>query len=338
MTSTSYENRLLRHCSITASRIPTSEELRVLLPIIKKSASRARFKFRTVFDTMGLGSDDLINLGLTHSIFFLDRYGRDKNDGLLHCYLNQRFAEAAKITADKIKNCSAVTDGYLGDTDLIQDPGPGADEAYANGCFQLYRGSDSHFLEICGTESLTPIIYIDGVRLTDAEIMGIRDELDTGISTIVAIEVEYCPNKDQETALAYVALSPDINKEIRSAAIRVCRKRFGIKYKILKPKFQELQDRVRVQGLLPNDFERLNVRPLPRWSRNDDDDQRAALRKQLIQDTPASRYCHRCQALKDVKEFSIKIMRSVSTGEPQRAIFCSYCKTCKHEINRKKGN
>ena len=222
--------------------------LRVLVPAIKKCVTRARFKFKTVFQAMGLESEDLVNLGLVHGIYFLDRHDYGGNEGLFFCYLNQRLAEAAKITATKVANCSPDVGPQGFD---VADPGPGADSGYADGCFQLFRGDRSSFLEIKATESLTPRIYVDGGLISESEISVIRDELDAKTATIVAIEADNVPRDDQSLALAYVALNPDLDAGIRGAALKLCKKKFGIRYRDWRPRFQELQAVVRSRGLLP---------------------------------------------------------------------------------------
>lgn len=331
MTSTSYENRLLRHRSVQASVKPSAAALQAMVPAIRKCVSRARFKFRTVFQAMGLETDDLVNLGLVHSIYFLDRHDYRGNEGLFFYYLSQRLAEAAKITAAKSVNCSPDALGSEVEVDVV-DPAPGTDAEYADGCFQLFRGDRSCFLEIRSTESLMPTIYVDGYKISESEISEIRTELDTKMATIVAIEPDKVPYNDQKLAMAYVALNPDIDAGMRSTALQVCRKKFGIRYNEWRPRFQELQALVRSNGLLPPDFERLHSCRPPGPPRSEFKEIKDSLRADLM-GTAKKKRCHQCERRLGTTEFSIKIMRNSETGVPDRAIFCSYCKACKRVIN-----
>lgn len=317
---------------MAASTMPTDLQLKELLPVIRRCVNSVRSRYKSIFDCMGLESQDLVNLSLVHGVHFLHRYQPTGNEGLFYRYLSQRLSEVARVTGSKIRNC-VPADQDLGTYAALDEQLPAADSVYEDGRFQLHRGTVVHDLEIRGSESMTPNLYLDGIIIENDLVRQLRDELWSGSATIVPVEdLEPSPTVAQSEALAYLALSPDHDRTLRQAAVRLCKNRFGIKYLSMRTSFEALRTRVLDQKLLPSRFMASNGPRVPRGIRSDFASLKDELRSQLLATSKAHRRCLRCSRRKSVSDFSIKIVRDPG-AEPRKALFCSYCKHCKREIN-----
>ncbi len=293
MREQNYENRILRHRSLAAAGRPTNEQLQSLLPIVRRCVNKIKWRSAYIFDSMGV---------------------------------------IARVTKAKAANCSTGTE-ELTPGIMAADQGPAADSIYGDGQFHLERTESSHLIEIKGTESLTPELYLDGILLDGNQIESIRDELAAGSATITAIEDEPRQlSEDEALALAYVALNPDLDPVIKGAAVRLCRDKYDIKYLPLRSNFEVIRARVLSKKMLPTNFGAANFRRPPRGLRSDFAAVKEQLRNQLLDSQSGPRRCRNCGHDLAPTEFSIKILREPG-AQPRRAAFSAYCKSCKRKIN-----
>ena len=206
-----YEDVYLRGKLLFRTPTPSAEGMQKILahmPIIKKAATKAFFKFRYAFEAMGIGEDDLINIGRVHAVTFFHHYayeaGTQDNIALLAEFCNQRFAELAKVTSKKAQSSQFTPFSSLvraeGDRDegssmnvsedLGGSTGPSDDE-YADGNYTLQSADGrTRKLQIksdgfCGVE-----MYVEGRRLGASERVVLQNRVSTGALTLAAVEEE----------------------------------------------------------------------------------------------------------------------------------------------------
>ncbi len=329
----SYENRIFRHKAFKASVSPKHQELIDLVPVIKKCASKIEYKYHSVFKYMGIEHKDLINIGLVHGVHFLSKYGRSGNEGLLYAFLNQRFLEVAQITHKKSLDCSFTSDStQSNDVESIIDPLPLPDSPYQDGEYLLHRKKSVHKVKFV-TTGMLPILYVDGHKASDAEIDSIGCEINKGVSFLIDVMPIVPPSNDEKEALAYAVLNKKFNPHIRHAASKLCRYTYNIPYNKLKKNLPELHQKMSDKGYFTPDFELYKMRQ----SRKEYAESKLELKESLLRSSPTDRLCKRCNMSRLAIEFSIKIM-SHESGIPMRAIFASYCKICKKDINQRAKN
>lgn len=218
-----FELVLLRHTNFRRSPNKTEKELEPYMQTVKSAAKRAFFRFNSIFTSIGLDADDLINIGRVHLISFLHNYAvsEDRTDQikLLTAYLNQRFGEAAKLSYKKALNAtclpSQVKSGPVGtssdgeeidyiDTYAESESAP-ADEEYEAGEYiatiKTDAGTREVRLEVRPGRMLGLDLYLNGSLLPKSQADAFREGIYAGrvqISPVLPVEVEEQP---QESAL-----------------------------------------------------------------------------------------------------------------------------------------
>lgn len=107
-----YEDVYLRHSTFRRSPNKTEADLAPYMKVIKGCARRALHRWRKVWQAMGFGENDLVNIGMVHTITFLHLYSYAEqeidNIKLLTSFLNQRLGEDAKTTYKKALNATCL--------------------------------------------------------------------------------------------------------------------------------------------------------------------------------------------------------------------------------------
>jgi hypothetical protein len=207
-----FELVYLRHQILR--RTPTPADMTVveeLLPYIKRAATKAFFRFKTVLLPMGFSEADLINIGRVHTLSYLHNYADTKdstsNIKLFTEFLNQRFAELAKVAAKKALNATCTTrlterlphdlhtapDSYSHFAQSLEDEDAvSADEEYEEGEYDLVAADGSKAaLAVKNDGFLGVELYINGHLLTRQEVEVLRTKMARG-------EYRLAPNAETE--------------------------------------------------------------------------------------------------------------------------------------------
>lgn len=256
-----YELVYLRHALLRRTPSPNdTKRLHSYLPIIKRSAQKILYKFKSVLVPMGFDIQDLTNLGLVHTLCFIHNYAFNENEidnvKLLTEYLNQRFGEFAKVTYKKAINSTCLSqvtkipfgsdedgelDKYL---NFVPDErNVMADEEYCNGKFTVFNEDNStSLLEIISDKFLSFTPYLNGKQITKEEarevylksrkIVEIEENSNIIGPTInhkrlqakqdLYDKLDAMSHESREALLSYAALSRDYNVDARSVARKLC--------------------------------------------------------------------------------------------------------------------
>jgi hypothetical protein len=196
-------------------RTPTPADMSVveeLLPYIKRAATKAFFKFKGIFTPMGFSESDLLNIGRVHTLSYLHNYADSEdstsNIRLFTEFLNQRFAELAKLAGKKAMSATCFggpapyrrnaqdDDTYSNFTGNLEDvEAPSADEEYEEGEYELVgKDGSRHTVEIRNDGFLGVDLYMNGRLLTRAEVDALRTKMGRG-------EYKLSPNTETEKAV-----------------------------------------------------------------------------------------------------------------------------------------
>ena len=176
--SEDFELVYLRHSILRRTPNPSDmKEVEKYLPVIRRAASKAIYRFRYAFNQMAFSVEDLESIGLVHTMTFLHNYAQQnpiENVRLLVEHLNQRFTELALMCSRKARS---IPEG-LGNTGFHLENGitpcddASADDEYAEGEYDLVNTDDGsvHSFEVKNDGFLGVEIRIDGRLLTSSEV------------------------------------------------------------------------------------------------------------------------------------------------------------------------
>lgn len=213
-----YESVYLRHQLFRRTPNPTASRLAMveeLMPIVRRTAAKAQFQFRTPLNSMGFHLEDLVSIGRMHTIAFLHHYAYSveqvDNIKLLTEYLNQRFAELAKVTYKKAASATCMpgnavhragaTHPELHSTDhedvfdryvnwlSAEIETTAASDEYESGSYRLVaRDGSERRLDIEADGFMGIEMYVNDRLLASSERDVLRERVSSGILTIVAID------------------------------------------------------------------------------------------------------------------------------------------------------
>jgi hypothetical protein len=257
-----YEHVYLRLRLLSRTPRPSPSQMEQLtdtyLPYIKRAAAKAMYRFKYVFSGMGHEEQDLVNVGLAHAVAFVHNYAYDtepvNNIKLLTEFLNQRFAEMAKVTNKKGASASVNAIKHIGPTHegqasddfdqyaefmVDETSDPVADEEYTEGEYYL-RSQDGRQrnLTVKSDGFLGVDMYLDGRFLTSSEQEVLRDRVSAGQLTLVPV-----PSSTEE----------DVQVSLPSANVRKQRARDEL-LKRLDSMPQEQRETVLAYAALSRDY------------------------------------------------------------------------------------
>lgn len=201
-----YESVYLRTSALQRCPDPDPALYEKLLPLVTRSARKAHYQFRTIWDNNAVGVEDLVSFGRIHLVTFCHSYayGTDEECAKrLHAYLKQRFGEWAKITRKKAANSTTLNEqryhsnhttpgsdteffdlmAHVPDTTIIP-----ADQDYEDGEYKLIdQDGDEHSL-LVRTNGLARIeMTVDDRVLRPMELDRLRDEVRLGRLRLVPV-------------------------------------------------------------------------------------------------------------------------------------------------------